>query len=43
MSTEQREPFDWPRACLVLAVALALAGGLAVRDAARRIRRKASR
>ncbi len=38
-----REPFDWPRACVVLAAGLALAGVLAVRDAVRRIWRKASR
>ncbi len=32
-----QEPFDYARACVVLAAALALAGGLAVADGCRRL------
>ena len=35
--TRIRERFDWPRACAVLMLGLALAAGLAVADGCRRL------
>ena len=37
MSTEQREPFDWPRAIVVMLAGLVVVAGLAVAKGCRRI------
>ena len=41
--TRIREPFPYARACVVVVLGLALAGGLAVADGLRRIWRRATR